>query len=105
MSEKMFCQECNSPDVYFYDIDRTKWRCECCGTSGEDKPKEMNDNDFIEKIKNEVVTAKQLEKKTISDLPEGREKEALTLCLKADFFDRINNIVCDYFEQKNKIGR
>ncbi len=65
----------------------------------------MNNKDFIEKIKTEITTAKELEKKTISDLPEGREKEALTLCLKADFFDRINNIVCDYFEQKNKIGR
>lgn len=63
----------------------------------------MKDKDFIEKIKTEVVTAKQLEKKTISDLNEGREKEALTLCLKADFFDRINNIVYDYFKEKGDI--
>lgn len=62
----------------------------------------MNDRDFIEKIEKEIITAKELEKKTISDLQDGKDKEALILCLKADFFDRINNIVCDYFEQKNQ---
>jgi len=62
----------------------------------------MKDKDFIEKIEKEIITAKELEKKTISDLQDGKDKEALILCLKSDFFDRINNIVCDYFEQKNQ---